>query len=88
MVSATITLSDQRNAISFQARSIMRLCQTFSSQITIKRGESRSFDAKSDAHFHEFTIERCPDINISVSGKDELKAMSILVDYFNHGSGI
>jgi len=88
MVSAAITLSDQRNSVSFSSKSIRRLCRTFSSHIVVSRGKSVAFDPKSGAFDYKFTAERSPFINISVSGKDELKAMSSLVDYFNHGSGI
>ena len=40
------------------------------------------------AQLQEFVLEKSPNIEIMVTGKDEMKAASVLVDYFNHGLGI
>jgi phosphotransferase system HPr-like phosphotransfer protein len=88
MLTATITLSSKRSAASFSALAINRACRNFKSEILISRGKSNSFDIKSMAQLQEFVLEKSPNIEIMVTGKDEMKAASVLVDYFNHGLGI
>jgi phosphotransferase system HPr-like phosphotransfer protein len=64
------------------------MCRNFHSKITIRRGNSKLLDINSVAQLQEFASQRSPRIEIVITGKDEMKALGSLVDYFNHGLGI
>jgi phosphotransferase system HPr-like phosphotransfer protein len=88
MLTASITLSPERNIVPISLSSIERMGRNFHSKILIRRGNSESLDIHSIPHLQQFVREHSPQIEINVSGKDEMKALSSVVDFFNHGSGI
>jgi phosphotransferase system HPr-like phosphotransfer protein len=88
VITATITLSPKRNRVLFSAYSIFRMCHNYHSRIAVCCGNSKFLDTKSIAQLQEFASQKSPYIDIVITGKDELNALSSLVDYFNHGLGI
>lgn len=88
MVTAILTLSPEKTNRSVFSQNFLRLARRFESKVTIRRGNSRPFDISFADQLKELSIMKSPHFVIQVEGRNEMKTVSVLVDFFNHGLGV
>jgi phosphotransferase system HPr-like phosphotransfer protein len=88
MFTAQITLSPERGNTGFSASTLSEVCQNFQSTISLRRGNFTTINAVSVDQLKQFIENKSPDIELKITGNDEMTAASTLLDYFNHGAGI
>lgn len=88
MVTAMLTVPFKRKSKSLFDQPFARIVSRFQSKVTIRCGNSEPFDISSVEQLRELALRQNSHFVIVAEGRDEMKTVSTLIDYINHGLGI